>query len=438
MSDKFEHKIQQLLGNIELEPTEAVWQHVRHEIAPAKRKRYLMFWWLLPFLLIGGGALYLITNNNNRQPQQNGIQHPGNKTASATSDNKRISTGVGSKQLHPDATMVADHKTASSVIIKTAGVSSIQPGKRNHTKSNPYVTEITPITKPGKKEPGIPDETTVATLHVTDTINKKEVTTSTDITRTKNNTKPTDSALTTSPVPVTPRMNKQDKHHWQWGIITEAGFSTGTGNAFASGLMNASLASGSPVSGSSAVYNFEKKQNLANALMAIGVTAKRSVSGKTDVNVSLTYLYQSFGVRTTRYKDSLGGYPVYNASSVSGLHFINVAAGVNWYPARYGQHRFGAGITLDNMYLLKATNTFITQITYANVSSGFVKDHSLSGYNKWQPHLDISLNAMFATTSKAVVQLSPFVRYSLRELNNTGQDRTHLLGFGLNARYYFK
>jgi hypothetical protein len=438
MSDKFEHKMQQLLGNIELEPTEAVWQNVKHEITPAKRRRYVMFWWVLPFVLIGAGVLYLKTNNNNHRHQQTSIRYAENKTTSATTYDKAISTVVGSGQLHHhDAT--TGKLLRSVVIIKPATITNVKTVRKNVRKTNPYITtEVAAITTQDKKATVTSDQTTAVPVDDTGTINNNGVIITTGTTGSKKNIRPADTSVSVSPVPVIPAMNKQNKHHWQWGIITEAGVSTNAGNAFTSRPMNVSLASGSPVSGSSAAYNFEEKQNQVNALMAIGVTAKRSVSGKIDMNTSFTYLYQSFAVKTTRYKDSLGRYPVYNASSVFDLNFINVAAGVNWYPARYGHNRFGAGISLDNMYLLKATNTFITQSTYGNISSGLGKDHSLSSYNKWQPNLNISLTAAFTTTSKTVIQLSPFVRYALRELNNTGQDRVRLLGFGLNARYYFR
>ncbi len=67
MSEQFEHKVHELLGDIQFEPGSDVWKRVQQQVQPEKKRRRFIFWWLLPFVLAGGALTYYFTIENNEQ-----------------------------------------------------------------------------------------------------------------------------------------------------------------------------------------------------------------------------------------------------------------------------------------------------------------------------------------------------------------------------------
>jgi hypothetical protein len=119
------------------------------------------------------------------------------------------------------------------------------------------------------------------------------------------------------------------------------------------------------------------------------------------------------------------------------LHALNAYAGFGFKVVGNNATNLKVTTGLDNLFLIAVseksnvqTRTVTSTVTDKSMNS------SLASFNKWQPHVRAGLT-LELQQKKNIIQLSPFVRYSLKDLEKTSSGKSRLFSAGLTATYFF-
>lgn len=449
MSEQFEHKVNELLGDIEIEPGSAVWQKVQQQIQPEKRRRRFIFWWLLPVVLAGGALTYFFMGADSGKPVAKADQR-----GAVTN----ISDPVGIKQQggNPVNTFVTQQEpeekpVASKVTIKTASMRSSENSnqqyvtptkKQNASKQSTRSTKVVGVTKEDDIRTG---SAVVSNKDAEATIADEK--TSTDIGSKTEDFKPlakepvstAKEQLKDTSVRVTSQIkNRLQPKKWRFGITADVGIANIAAvqnNNYAPVFNSGSSVSGPPITSGSFIPLKQKQHTNAGAQFGTGITIQRRINAKLDLFTALGYRYQSFSVRDIIYKDS-ANLQVVNYSSTSSyrIHQANLSFGANYYFINRNNNQFGLTAAFDNMYIV-AANTNVATIN-SGVAS-FQKSNA-TGINRFQPYVRAGLVGSFTTNQNQVIQLSPYLRYGLRSFTEQRTGNKHVWQLGLNINYYFR
>jgi hypothetical protein len=448
MSEQFEHKVHELLGDIEFEPGSAVWQKVQQQIQPEKKRRRFIFWWLLPVVLAGGALTYYFMDDKADKSIAKADQ-----PVSLANISDPI-TGV--QQQDPSSSRISQEETeadgdVSTVMIKTpsrqasanSNQQNITPIKKQSDRTAPIKSSSTvvEVSKDGGSKGGSTAEksdtettdavekksnTIVGTTQIQDPSQKQSTSTAKE--------QPKDTVVAVA----APIKNELKPKKWRLGITADAGIANIAAvqnNNYSPVFNSGSSVSGPPITSGSFNQLKQKQHTDAGAQFGAGMIIQRRINASLDLSAAFGYRYQSFAVRDIIYKDS-ANLQVVNYSSTSSyrMHQLHLSLGANYYFINKRKNQFGVTASIDNMYVV-AANTNVATIN-SGVAS-FHKSHA-TGINKWQPHLRAGLVGSFTTNQNRVVQLSPYLRYGLRSFAEQRTANQHVWQVGFNINYYFR
>ncbi len=442
MSEQFEHKVHELLGDFELEPCSDVWQKVQQEIQPEKKKRRFIFWWLLPVVLAGGALTYYFIGNG----LDGSIAKP-DKTKSVSGINDPVAEMKKSETVKPSISVgiVEENReeVIPSLIINKKQYSNIttdKKEKKKKSKKDIADTDVTQSNSISTSKTSVGDDSSTTTNSITKKPSKGVIDTTTIIAKSepkKELVTPKEEIKDTSVATVTISVkNEMKPKKWRFGITTNIGVA----NVAASGITDPTARFNNitslPMASGSSIPSKQQQNTIAGVQYGLGVNVQRQISRNLDLSTAFGYQYQSFAVKDVFYKDSANmRITTYSSTSTLRTYSINLSLAANWYFFNTVQNKTGLSFAIDNMYLVAAEN-YVASVTYG--VADFQKSNSLSGYNKWQPYLRAGLVSNFITNQNQLVQLSPYLRYGLRSYSQQRTGNNHLWQLGLHINYYFK
>ncbi|MCE3281380.1 MAG: hypothetical protein K0Q66_117 [Chitinophagaceae bacterium] len=449
MSEKFESQIKSLLDEVQLEPHDAVWQQVRKEIRPEKRRKRFVFWWLLPVVLAGGGLVYFLNGDGptkKAEPVVGTIETP--KTVKEAKVGEVNTTGAQTEQSPVAPVLITATKSQKKVY--GTMVLSQGPGNKgdfiSSTKSRKKVQQQSPQVATGASHSNQENDGGGAdvvvnvppVVHEDAPVQVAQV----DSSSVAKPLAPMDSTLAATTMPVKVRA----KSAWRLGVTVQLGLA-GKSDPLISmtkSMENFSAGSGSgPTSGigSTIRQSSHVKQGL---LYGVGLVAERDMLKHFTLRASLGYQHQSFSAVTERVKDSMAtsgliSLPWYKSTDRYSLHILDVSTGMS--VKLYGNRsmKLGLGASFDNLFVIGAKTRRNESIQNGNASSANMSMDATGSYRTWQPHIGLSLPVNFYTKQPGMFQLSPYLRYGIRASGNQGSaGNKHLSSFGISATYFFK
>ncbi len=438
MSEQFEHKVHDLLGDIEFEPGSDVWKRVQQQIRPEKKRRRFIFWWLLPVVLAGGALTYYFTTENNKQ--QSIAKNTTSKTISDKIETIPLQSSSSEVKEKTIATQTFNNdarKKQKTILTSTPVYISAKNNQLKQQQKHSANKSRSSFNPPSvNANTSIPDnDRTSQTAAVTKTIKDSETASIAKQTIDQNKEESKQPNDNTNDTAVVKKQEKKKSKKWRFGITADAGVSNvvAVQNNNYAPVFN-SGASGSPLTSGSFGPLKQRQQTFAGAQMGIGVIVHRTINKHIDLSAAVSYRYQSFAVKDIIYKDSANLQVVnYSSTADHSLHNLQFSLGTNWYLLSRKKARFGITTAIDNMYLLSAHENIST----VNAGNASFQKNNLSN-NKWQPYLRIGLTGSFTTNQHQLIQLSPYFGYGLRSFSNTNNTSQHVWQLGVKANWYFK
>ncbi len=457
MADQnFEQQAKQLLGEFELTPKKELWEKVRKEIQPEKRKRRFVFWWLLPVIMAGASFIYYLAGDTKQKISDASIQ-----PTSVTSKNENSINDKNTDNSNSNLNSTPVELASTDQNEETSSVTKVRSNTHNASNgSKPYNLSTT---KTFTKEDA-------PTLSAKTTLNEQSKATteipSTSIVSKKNEeSRASDSGdITELPKPLM-KQQKEDavvdssatptlivkpslkKNKWILGITTELGITNKAAGFSTDKAMDVPNSFPSTGSGSSSVggsfrntYSYNKGVSIS-----IGGVARVALSKPFHFNSSLAYRYQSYAVKQEVYKDSFVGpnlfstTKLYDSSAIVKLHSASLYTGISLQVLKLHNHKLLLNLGLDNSFLFAAKRSVnsLSQFTggpFSNMDKSFT---SLKGFQKWQPYLKTSVTIELER-KKSLLQFSPYMQYGLRDIESTRVPRNRLTSYGVSASYFFK
>ncbi len=451
MSEHFEKQVKHTLEEVQLEPRAEVWQHVRQAIQPEKHRRRFIFWWILPAVLLAGGIFYMMRGEVMTKPTaQSGqfAEKPAVPLPGKDDHVEKSPDGTTANILHgePDNTIQKDNTDPVQVSVNIKNdLPSKRPGAIKTGRSvEPANNVTTPVRETGRG-PGLVSNPVSS---MPPAIQKDTVTNSMEDKKKLVATKPApakspDTTVIT-PAPVTPTAKQPE---WRWGIAVDAGVSS-LADGFGMGkksdvLFLNNFSSSGPFSGISST-GYRHTTSGSRMSGGISFTGHKEISKAFSFEPALGYRRQSFSLTTVSYKDSLiavmvSPYLFYRSTAEYTLHFINLYAGFSLRIAEVEAMRLSLGAGIDNQFLV-AGKQFQREQSFLGAPYILeASNNSLSAYQRWQPQLDLRLNAGFSPGNKQWWQLSPYLRYGLRPFAKQGTgSKDHPVSAGITATFFFR
>lgn len=457
MSEKFEAQIKSLLDDVQVEPREAVWQHVRQEIRPEKRRRRFVFWWILPVALAGGGLWYFLQQDDSAASTAEITRKTDGQNDNAPNDNANKSTVTVTApreiiERSPAAAVVSGIKGGTNVStparltsrpansINKQSFAAKAPAKRNdkqevatdvpadamtnitidNTSGNSTATDIPPVVAfdPPVTAAVVDSSATVKTLILDSSI-------ATDV---------------KSPVKV------PVKTKWRFGVKMDIGLA-GKSDALVSMAKSAESVFSTGGSGPTSVTGASIRQENSvkkGPLYGLGMIAEKDLGKNFTWRSSLSYQHQSFSAMTERYKDSLTtsgmlSLPWYKATDKQALHLLNVSTGFSVRLYNNRDMKLALAASFDNFFVIVAKTQQALSLENGSASIANQSMVVTNGYRTWQPHLGLSLPVDFFTKQPGRFQVSPYLNYGLRPSGTSSAgNKKHLSSFGISTIYFFK
>lgn len=437
MSEQFEHKVHEMLGDIELEPRIAVWQKVQERIQPEKKRRRFIFWWLLPVVIAGGALTYYFTGDSgaeqsiaqNHTSTANNVSGitPDHSSSSVTQENSTTSIRTADDDEKQQTVLTSFPVRSSTKSIKVKQQDSFDKNRLSFNSASVKSNTSAPVDQSKQTvaiKKTIQDGETASIAVQTIDLGKKD--------DEKRDYNIEDNATVKKKEMLKPKK-------WRFGISADGGIANVVAvqnNNYSPVLSNGNISSGSPFTGGSFGQLKQKQQTFAGAQFGLGAIVQRRINRTIDVFTALSYQYQSFAVKDIIYKDSANLQVVnYSNTANYSMHYMNLSFGVNLYLLNKGKKQFGITTAFDNMHLL-TSNTNVAMLN-AGVAS-LQKDNSGTDFKKWQPNLRLGFVGSFNTSNNQLLQVTPYMGYGLNTFKRKAGSNQHVWQLGLNVKWYFK
>ncbi len=446
MQNEFEKRVQQKIEELNLVPSDPVWQKVELQIRRKKDRRRFIFWIPLLILLLGGGLWMGIdysSKNISYKPenhnQENKSHTPLDHFTTTTKTNQRETEKTAETKTikHSDVTSNVSLKQSS---FKRRSVQKLISKKKNSfsiVEQRSSADDISLINSEAAKktsvqpEQRIPDTISAIELKDTATIVNNEKKTETTVPKTDSLTK--DSSSITKP-----DVKKRKEAKWKYALLVNAG--TSGLNRF--NLFNAdkSLAStpnynGGSTSGGGPFY-YGPSAVQKGFSFEVGAIAKKQIGKRTSLFTGLRYNYYSntihvgsrimqntiiadFSVSQYYSNRSVAQQPYRNQ-----YHFISLPAAFEWQLLKKKSLNFHIGLSLQ--YLVQ-TNAL--RFDY-NSQSYF---HSKEAFNSTQLFSEFGLTYSVPIKQKEIT-FGAQLEYGLSKLEK-GNSTNHLFSYGMKVQW---
>jgi hypothetical protein len=486
MPNEFEKIVQQKMDELNLVPSEPVWQKVEMQIRKKKDRRRLIFWIPLLGLLLGGGLWIGLSQYSNKVSynKSNSLTH---KTNDRAIDQKSLTTETDITTKHLDKksseniktiinnNTIESEKIKESPEIKNRHIGFVnKPGVQKNISQK--INETTEKTLNNKKEiPEKSEETNLNTIannlvvsqssiekKLSETTANPDTVLRTDsiVTTITDNEKKVEPILTVQDsvkydsASVKDSIQKQDTavvkkiepkkyaaSKWKLNLVVTAGSSNITDVNLFSGVFGGgekSLAapnySGGSQSGGATIYygpsNFKEGFSFA-----LGAVAKKQLAKRTFFSTGLQYNYYS---NTIQVGNRINQGRIFMDVAVS-QYYSNTGTVLQPYKNQY--HFVSLPVTMDFQLLRKLPLNFHAgfSMQYLIQTNGLVFDYSAQSYfnskaafNRVQLFFEPGLTYSVKLQQK-LLTFGPQLQYGLSSLEKNNSDH-HLFSYGLKAQ----
>jgi hypothetical protein len=434
MQNEFEKQVSRKMEELDLHPSEPVWDRIESQIRFKKERRRLVIWIpLLLFLLIGSGIWFYFFKKdetvagrveqspagtaNTKTPKKSSnpisqenvavIIHTENKqpiksSATLSSENSLTQLSRPQKINNTSINRFDLTGTKNTGVVKTENPSSTQ----DQGSSEPVISN--PVTEPSIVEP---------TKDRIDSIAETTIPSDT-------------SELNTSPALA--KTIKKENKKWQPGFSVGAGIS-GEGDRSAGSSRNEMLQSNQPTSGISPIASPAEE----GLFISAGIELRKPVSARASLLTGLRYQYYTskratgMPIASTSFADRQVSYANSTSQGVyypnSHYHYLSIPVYLQYQVIKNIPLHLDAGISVQKLLSSNSVIYDRSTNTYSPGKEGIAKTQLMTG---------LGLGYSFNLKNKNSLLLGPSFQYGLNAVNK--KENRSLYSFGLNAQYYFK
>lgn len=484
MQNEFEKQVRHKMEELNLVPSEPVWEKIEEQIRKKKDRRRVILWLPLLCLFLAGGIWWLnsaegdrvFANRENKKAEsREGItKNEPTKTQSGQQSAKpEISSGLTRQDTPSESEInkltgkISDNKTSKSGIIPSVAMAkpvidreksaigydasttkaNEQPQVKNNEKAaegkDQVATEYKPLNPPAIEKENLPAQLKDSVNAILPRKFNRAVAADTntrivDISSTKKDEVP---ALTaeekkdTSATAVALKPKPQRIPKWKFGISAAggmAGISNGL-NLFGQGK---AMADATPVAmASTGTYFFDASPEQNRSYFSISAVVSRALSRKVSLSSGIGYHQYSTSIVVGKRLDSL------MRSNLYSNQFANMGIGMQDYINRF--HFISLPLGLDVRILKKLNlhgDLLLQELIASNALifnfSSQQYFHDLNNYRRTQ------LSSMFGLDyalldKKQTLLVGPQLQYSITRLEKEDLNK-RLFSFGLRARLLFQ
>ncbi len=443
-TNEFERQVQQKMDDLQIHPSEAVWQKIEPQIRKEKRRRWLLNF--LPVMLIGflyGGHLLLNNDNLYHQPQQqlsnksiennNTIKerkaypdkiknHNPVKEAEVTIV-KPANEEMGSNQKINISEKIEDNRDGATtkfthdILTKTQTQKSIVKNEKvNIDNKNPEQEKV-------QSDKEINAENTITPI--------KELPKPTVIVAATDSIEIKNENLTQEENAISNKKTKAlNKYSWNLGFSFSAGSSGIGNNLFGDDQKSLADRQNASVGGSFGVVVPSTPSLIKPSLALItGITTEKNISEKFIFIAGINY--KLFSTTNTVGKDSAEFFRTSNANTYHNYyHYIELPVGFKFELGDFKKSLlyWNAGLSVSQLIGAKA-------LQYNSSRGLYYPDNSL--FNKTQIGFHSGLDIAFLSKNKTSFLIGPFYTYDISKIAREGYNKHHFTFIGLRAHYLF-
>lgn len=456
--ESFEQQARNIAEQFSMEPQPVVWQRVKAAIAPKRRRRAVFVWWLLLLGAACGFGFWLMNDSesiqkkhaDSKQKEAKTKIHPIEKRENA--NEKRSGEEITHLTKNSKQSVALTQNKKRDLFVKNHLTSHEEKGikqKKETTLFQPQTHFISD--KNVVKEKDVKEErnATLVQPQTTTLVNSNKATDSNNAALQK---PPTTISDTVKPhVEITVKTNdtlkqnkdsslasinkKKGKTKWHWGLTAEGGTSWAGNGLFGDQSKSLSVFSSVPTgnfnngSQNPSTYQQQRKNGVDAAL---GIAVETNLSKHWFLDGGFTYRYQEFHIQTISFSNlptSLFGNVIKSNAS---YHFqsanLYTGIGLSLFHKKNTSVALQAGV--DNALFL----------SIKQMHNDSLQALTAQGFQHWQASLQFAVPVGIYSKRKIRWQLSPFVRWGLRGLQESGNTFGHhpLNSAGIKAIYFFK
>lgn len=443
-TNDFERQVQQKMDDLQIHPSETVWQKIEPQIKKEKRRRWILI--LFPVILIGllyGRYLLLNYDNLYHQPQQELTNKPIEniktiKEPKAYSDKiknhnpvkeaeltnaKPTNEEMGSHQKIKISEKIKDNrdgvtkKFTQDILTKTQTKISIDKNE------NVSIDNKNPEQE--KEQSDIEINAEKAIIPIKEFPKPKEIVTAKDSIENKNkNQTQQENAISN----VTKKA--ANKKIWNWGFSISAGSSGMGNNLFGDDQKSLADRQNASVGGSFGVFVPSTPSLIKPSLALItGITVEKNISEKIIFITGINY--KLFSTTNTVGKDSAEFFRNSNENTYHNYyHYIELPVGFKFQLGDFKKSLlyWNAGLSVSQLIGAKA-------LQYSSSRRLYYHDNSL--FNKTQLGFNTGLDIAFLSKNKTSFLIGPFYNYGISKIAREGYNKHHFIFIGLRAQYFF-
>jgi len=475
--NEFEKKVQKMMDEFKLRPSEEVWQNVEKNIALRKRKRRIIFFMVFSCLglMVAGYGINNFLTSSNTTTQKN--QKLSGKLQAKTNDgegsgnNQKIKT----KNIKPNKITVRDEalnkksvndKSVAAQNYKANEIKRVWAQNKNIDRlkwrnATPFVGSIQ--SKREKEKNSVTDATDRGTiqdisseknqLNSTDANNQQIITAiapkNISINKTGTVSKNNDQDKIDQALSGIKQINRHDKSiaGIKWGLNFSAGYSKITQNLLfhKTGGQSNAYSSNSPGTVNGGSTGFMNPQSASNSSFAFqaGVTINKNISKRSKLSIGLQYTYLADRIKTgtkqasnaqLSYLFNISAY--YNSTAqetfTDRFHFIELPIMYDWRITGNSNHFLSINAGASISYLL-STNALVY-----DTAAGGIYYHNNSSFTRKTMNFISGLSYHFGGKNFKLA-IGPQFSFNLNDIIKSNPDqRRYFLYSGLDANMIFE
>lgn len=444
-TNEFERQVQQKMDDLQIHPSEAVWQKIDPQIKKEKRRRWILI--LFPVMLIGllyGG--YLLLNNDNlyHQPQQE-LTNKSIENNNTIKERKgypdKIKNHNPVKEAEGTNAKPANEEMSSHQKIKISEeIEDNRDGVTTNFTHDILTKTQTKISIVKNEKVNIDNKNPKQEKEQSD----KEINAENAVTPIKELPKPKENVSAKDSIEIKNENLTQEenaisnvtkkaanKKLWNWGFSFSAGSSGMGNNLFGDDQKNLADRQNASVGGSFGVV-VPSTPSLIKPSLALnsGINVEKNISKKfifiTGIN------YKLFSTTNTVGKDSAEFFRTSNANTNHNYyHYIELPVGFKFQLGDFKKSLlyWNVGLSVSQLIGAKA-------LQYNSSRGLYYHDNSL--FNKTQIGFHTGLDIAFISKNKTSFLIGPFYTYGISKIAREGYNKHHFTFIGLRAQYLFK
>ena len=442
--NEFEKQMQQKMDELQIQPSESVWQNVQLQITKKKRRRWGVLLLLFGFIIISSAGYWILRSDNrtiqdnqyNKTDKKNSHQALTTDKPLAKTENKnhdetnkapdqrvaiKSNQNVSEKIMAIPAKAIRIHNSSpENTSIELNEPKNLNTDTETEIEVNSYTDELKPELKKIDNMNELPGST-----NVQENLLPPFLTTEIEL--------KADTLVTNPPAKNTIAFKKVN--NWKLGLSFSAGIS-GIANNFLGFNGDKSLSADTysnnlPANGSGNIISPSRLQR--SGAFTAGFIAEKNISKKKMISIGLNYKMFSTTNKVGERNDSSLRYSLENAvnSHHNYYHFLELPVSLKiQISAKKIPLFWDAGISISQLIGSNA-------LQYNNGTTFYYQDNSL--FNKSQIGFNTGVSASFFSMRNASLLFGPYVYYSITKFANEGLYKNqHFTFIGLKSQILFK